>query len=163
VGWITTHPTLKKFANIFLSETWRLRTNKMEPETIILFPPFRLDLVNEQLLREQRTVPLHPKTFALLRYPAEHRGRLVSKGELLRALWGDTCVSEEGLRDYLREIRSALSDNATAPGLWKPCAGGGIGSSPRSVPRQQLAVVSYQFSVSGTLPILLNWQLTTGD
>jgi transcriptional regulator of acetoin/glycerol metabolism len=30
-------------------------------------------------------------------------------------VWGETLVSEEGLRDYLREIRQALGDNAKAP------------------------------------------------
>lgn len=79
------------------------------------FPPFRLDVNNEQLWNEQREVPLRRKTFAILRYLAEHAGQLVTKEELLQAVWGETLVSEEGLRDYLREIRQALGDDAGAP------------------------------------------------
>ena len=70
-----------------------------------LLSPFQLDLVNEQLWRESQVILLRPKTFAVLRYLVEHAERLVTKDEPLRAVWGDTHVSEEGLRDYLREIR----------------------------------------------------------
>jgi adenylate cyclase len=82
---------------------------------ILSFPPFRLDVRNEQLWREQHEIPLRPKTFAILRYLAEHPHQLVTKEELLRAVWGDTQVSEDGLRDYLREIRSALNDDPDVP------------------------------------------------
>lgn len=84
-------------------------------EQISSFPPFRLDVANEQLWREEQLIALRPKTFAILRYLAEHPNRLVTKEELLHAVWGDTLVSEEGLRDYLREIRQALGDDAEAP------------------------------------------------
>ncbi len=70
-----------------------------------LFSPFRLDVANEQLWRDECLIALRPKTFAVLRYLVEHPGRLVTKEELLRAVWGETLVSEDGLRDYLREIR----------------------------------------------------------
>lgn len=85
------------------------------PDACLSFSPFRLDLANEQLWREGQLIPLRPKTFTILRYLAEHPKQLVTKEELLRAVWGDTLVSEDGLRDYLREIRQALCDNASAP------------------------------------------------
>ncbi|HZT34817.1 MAG TPA: winged helix-turn-helix domain-containing protein, partial [Nitrososphaera sp.] len=87
----------------------------MPEERRLQFGPFQLDVANEQLWREQELIALRPKTFAILRYLAEHPGRLVPKDEILRAVWGETLVSEEGLRDYLREIRQALGDNAKAP------------------------------------------------
>jgi hypothetical protein len=36
------------------------------------FPSFQLDVNNEQLWRESEVIPLRPKTFAVLRYLAEH-------------------------------------------------------------------------------------------
>lgn len=51
----------------------------------------------------------------MLRYVVEQHHRLVSKAELLRAVWGATRVSDEGLRDYMCEIRHALHDDASAP------------------------------------------------
>ena len=35
------------------------------------FSPFRLDLSSEQLWREDQTIALRPKTFAVLRYLVE--------------------------------------------------------------------------------------------
>src|SRR5713101_5316688 len=82
---------------------------------LLLFPPFRLDVGNEQLLRGAHTVGLRPKTFAVLRYLAEHPGRLVTKEEVLGAVWGQTVVSESVLKSCIRELRKALADEAQTP------------------------------------------------
>ncbi len=103
-----------------------------------LFSPFRLDVANEQLWRDECLIALRPKTFAVLRYLVEHPGRLVTKEELLRAVWGETLVSEDGLRDYLREIRQALRDDPTAPRFVETVQGRGyrfiapLSTPPRS-------------------------------
>jgi len=81
----------------------------------IVFPPFRLDLVDERLLRGDRPVPLAPRAFAVLRFLAERAGRLVTKDEILRAVWKGTHVQEAVLKVAVREIRRALADPATAP------------------------------------------------
>jgi DNA-binding winged helix-turn-helix (wHTH) protein len=87
----------------------------MPEERHLQFGPFQLDVANEQLWRDEQLIPLRPKTFSILRYLVEHPGRLITKDEPLRAVWGETLVSDEGLRDYLREIRQALGDDAEAP------------------------------------------------
>jgi DNA-binding winged helix-turn-helix (wHTH) protein len=97
----------------------------MQGETDLLFPPFRLDLRAEKLWREDREIALRPKTFTILRYLAEHPERLVRKAELLRAVWGETYVSEDGLRDYIREIRKALSDDPASPRFIETALGRG--------------------------------------
>ena len=79
------------------------------------FGPFRLDTVNECLWRGKQAVALKPKAFAVLRYLVEHPGRLVSKNELLDAVWLDAVVSEGVLKFCVREIRKALGDNARSP------------------------------------------------
>ncbi len=81
----------------------------------IIFPPFRLDPGNEQLWCENQLVPLRPKTFAVLRYLVEHAGRLVTKEELLKAVWSDTRVSEGIVKGYIRDLREALKDNSQQP------------------------------------------------
>jgi hypothetical protein len=50
----------------------------VQSETLILFPPFRLDVLNEQLWRDNALVPVRPKPFAVLAYLATHPGRLVT-------------------------------------------------------------------------------------
>ena len=72
------------------------------------FDSYRLDLENECLWRGTKLVPLRPKPFALLRYLVAHAGRLVTKAELLRALWPETRVSAEVLKGYIHELRTVL-------------------------------------------------------
>src|SRR5262249_32242851 len=81
----------------------------------LLFPPFRLDLNAEQLWCATRAIALRPKTFAVLRYLAEHPGQLATKDELLDAVWGETAVSDTGLKTCVRELREALGDDPRAP------------------------------------------------
>jgi DNA-binding winged helix-turn-helix (wHTH) protein/tetratricopeptide (TPR) repeat protein len=81
----------------------------------LLFPPYRLDLLNEQLWRAGNLVTLRAKPFALLRFMAENPGRLVLHEELHKAIWPATYVSEGVLRVYLREVRAALDDDAESP------------------------------------------------
>jgi DNA-binding winged helix-turn-helix (wHTH) protein/tetratricopeptide (TPR) repeat protein len=81
----------------------------------LLFPPYRLDLENEQLLRADKLVPLRAKPFALLRFMAENPSRLVLHDELRKAIWPTTYVSEGVLRVYLREVRAALDDDPESP------------------------------------------------
>ena len=84
-------------------------------ESVFVFPPFRLDAVNEQLWHEQQLVALRRKPFAILRYLLEQRGRLVSKEELLTKLWRDEYVSEGVLKTHFTEIRKALGDSPKHP------------------------------------------------
>jgi urea transport system substrate-binding protein len=79
------------------------------------FPPFRLDLVNQELWHLSERVPLRPKSFEVLAYLAGHAGRLVTKQELLDEVWSGVAVSDELLRGYVRELRQVLGDDATEP------------------------------------------------
>jgi urea transport system substrate-binding protein len=82
---------------------------------MFVFPPFRLDAPNQQLWRGEEIIPLRRKTFLVLLHLVRNPGRLISKQELLEAVWPDTTVSEELLRGYIRELRQALGDEAQAP------------------------------------------------
>ncbi len=87
----------------------------MQAAAFIHFPPFHLDLANEQLWQGTEPIPLRPKPFAILRYLVENPGRLVTKEELLKAVWSETYVSEGLLHTYIRDLRSVLEDNPEAP------------------------------------------------
>jgi urea transport system substrate-binding protein len=90
------------------------RVATMSPRWL-LFHPFRLDSVNQEFWRGDDAIDLRPKTFAFLLYLARHPRRLVTKQELLTNLWPDVSVSQDLLRGYVREIRSALGDDARTP------------------------------------------------
>ena len=81
----------------------------------IVFPPFRLDLDTQRLLRGSNPVPLTPKAFAVLQFLAARSHRLVTKEEILRAVWAGTHVQDTVLKVCIGEIRKALGDRARAP------------------------------------------------
>ncbi len=62
----------------------------------------------------QRVV-LRPTPFAILYYLMEHAGRLVSKEDVLHAVWPGTRVSSTVLKAYIQQLRKALGDDAKAP------------------------------------------------
>ena len=81
----------------------------------IEFPPYRLDLRAGRLLRDERPVPLRPKTWALLHFFAERPGVLVSKDELVAGVWGDSAISDDAISRTVGELRRALEDDAREP------------------------------------------------
>src|SRR5262245_66663278 len=63
--------------------------------TAITFGSFRLDARAGRLMRGSDPVALRPKTWSVLQYLAERPGVLVTKNELLDAVWGDVAVTED--------------------------------------------------------------------
>jgi len=81
----------------------------------IIFPPFRLDVANVRLWREDEAIVIRPKTFDVLRCLVERAGQLVTKEEILASVWPGAMVSSAGLKRYMQEIREALGDSAQSP------------------------------------------------
>jgi tetratricopeptide (TPR) repeat protein/DNA-binding winged helix-turn-helix (wHTH) protein len=67
------------------------------------------------LKRAGKEVHLRQKTFQVLNYLVEHRDRLVTKEELISAIWPDTAVTDNTLDQSLAEIRRALGDDSRSP------------------------------------------------
>src|SRR5262249_45862177 len=65
--------------------------------------------------RETERISLRRKTFAVLRYLVEHAGQLVTKEQLLEAIWPGTYVGESLPTTCVRELRKALNDEAKTP------------------------------------------------
>src|SRR5215471_16528149 len=80
-----------------------------------VFGAFRLDPARRQLWRGDGLIPLRPKLFAALHYLVEHSGRLITREELLRAVWSRTHVDETLLRGTMRDLRASLGDDASSP------------------------------------------------
>lgn len=81
----------------------------------INFGDFALDPVNELLHRGSTKIPLRPKAFALLSYLALRPGCLVTKNQLIDALWPDCNVEEDALKRCMEDVRKALGDDARHP------------------------------------------------
>src|SRR6187455_3020943 len=76
----------------------------------LTFGRFVLDLRRGVLLLDGREVGLRPKTFAVLCFLVQHPGRLVSKEELLAAVWPNLVVTDDTLVQSIGELRRALGD-----------------------------------------------------
>jgi pimeloyl-ACP methyl ester carboxylesterase len=74
------------------------------------FSGYVLDLQRCALMHGDQEIQLRPKSFDVLRYLAEHAGRLVSKEELIKASWPDTFVTDDSLVQCIKDIREALAD-----------------------------------------------------
>lgn len=85
------------------------------PLSVIRFPPFVLDRSAATLVRGPEAVHLRPRTWDVLCYLAERPGLLVTKDDILEAVWSDSVVSEGTLTNSIRELRAALGDDARLP------------------------------------------------
>lgn len=74
------------------------------------FNGFTLDLDRQQLRGSGGEIALRRKTFDVLRYLLHNPDRVVSKAELVEAVWGGTAVGDESLAQCISELRHALDD-----------------------------------------------------
>ena len=88
---------------------------EITPKKSFTFGTFRLDGENECLWRGDEEIPLTPKDFAVLLYLVENPGRLISKDELVNAIWPETFVGDGILKVSIRKIRKAVGDDPSAP------------------------------------------------
>jgi adenylate cyclase len=72
---------------------------------------FELDGTRGSLRAAGRTIELRPKSFEVLRYLVSRPDRLVTKSEIIRAVWGNVAVTDESLTGCISDIRLALDDD----------------------------------------------------
>jgi DNA-binding winged helix-turn-helix (wHTH) protein/tetratricopeptide (TPR) repeat protein len=82
---------------------------------LLEFGPFRMDLEERVLMRDQQTITLSPKTFETLLVLVHHSERVVLKDDLMKILWPDTFVEESNLSQHIFQLRKALGDKAHDP------------------------------------------------
>lgn len=74
------------------------------------FGTFTLDLDRLCLQSPAGQVDLRRKSFEVLRYLIQHAGRVVTKDEVMSAVWPDVTVGDESLTQCIWEIRRAIGD-----------------------------------------------------
>src|SRR5712692_1770605 len=85
--------------------------SRLAAVTMLQFEGYTLDIARHSLRAADRTVGLRPKNFELLRYLVENPDRLVTKEELLEAIWPDVVVTEDSLTRCVSEVRQAIGDS----------------------------------------------------
>src|SRR5262245_36283624 len=84
-----------------------------QPSSQTLFVPSSIDTRNERLVSGDRDISLTLKSYAVLKYLTERAGQLVTKDELLNALWPQTFC----FRCCFLFIDSARTSNVTITNL----------------------------------------------
>ena len=74
------------------------------------FGEFFFDVEGHSLLREGEEIALRPRSFRVLHHLLANHGRLVTRDELMQAVWGDTVVTEGSLTQCIIDIRRAIGD-----------------------------------------------------
>jgi adenylate cyclase len=74
------------------------------------FQSFTLDLERLSLHGATGQIDLRPKSFEVLRYLAEHARRVVTKDEIMKAVWPGVTVTDESLTRCISEVRHAIGD-----------------------------------------------------
>lgn len=79
------------------------------------FGAFTFDCVSYRVTHGAHVVNLTPKLLDLLLYLLERPAMLVTKDELLDALWPGANVTQNALAQAISELRQALGDDAASP------------------------------------------------
>jgi TolB-like protein/DNA-binding winged helix-turn-helix (wHTH) protein/tetratricopeptide (TPR) repeat protein len=86
------------------------------------FGNYVLDVDRRELSRGGDLIPMGPQVFDLLAYLVIGRERVVTKDDLLGAVWGGRIVSESTLTSHINAVRKAIGDNGEEQSLIRTVA-----------------------------------------
>lgn len=90
------------------------------------FEDFALDPERRELRRGANLIAAEPQVFDLLEYLIRHRERVVSKDDLLAAIWHGRIVSDSALTTRINSARAAIGDSGDSQRLIKTLRGKGF-------------------------------------
>lgn len=93
---------------------------------IFEFGDHTLDFDRRELRRGADAIRLQPLAFDLLTYLIRHRHRVVSKSDLLHAVWGRRAVSDSAFTTRINAVRQALGDDGATQRLIRTYTGKGF-------------------------------------
>lgn len=108
----------------------RTRTSGQRQASIVEMGDLKIDLQAHRVWRSGQHIDLSRREFALLDYFARNRGRLLSRQQLLAAVWEYEYDGESNVVDvYVRYLRNKL-DRADEPSLFTTVRGSGYRFDP---------------------------------
>jgi TolB-like protein len=90
------------------------------------FEDFVLDTGRRELSRAGINVAMEPQVFDLLEYLIRNRERMVSRDDLLNAVWRGRIVSDSALTSRINAVRTALGDSGETQRLIRTLRGRGL-------------------------------------
>ena len=115
----------------------------MADDALIRFAGYQLDPAARTLRYEGQPIALGPKTFDLLVFLAQHPHKVVTKDELLEAVWPNSFVEESNLSQHVFLLRKALSNTGQAEQIVTTVPGKGyqftatVEQAPRQLEEQR--------------------------
>jgi TolB-like protein len=91
-----------------------------------LFADHTLDTDTRELCRRGTPIAIPPQAFDLLTYLVQNRDRVVSKDDLLTALWGGRIVADSTLATHINAVRRAIGDSGDEQALIRTFARKGL-------------------------------------
>jgi Tol biopolymer transport system component/DNA-binding winged helix-turn-helix (wHTH) protein len=88
----------------------------LTPKRFYEFGLFRLDASERVLLRNGERIALAPKAFDMLAVLVRHSGRVMTKDDLMQAVWPDSFVEDNNLAQQISLVRRALDDGREGSG-----------------------------------------------
>ena len=92
----------------------------------LAFGDYTLDIDRRELSRVGEPVALAPQVFDLLVYLMRNRDRVVSKDDLIEAVWGGRIVSDSALTTRLNAVRNAIGDSGAEQRLIRTVSRRGV-------------------------------------
>ena len=86
---------------------------------LFLFDEFVLDTGRRELRGAAGPIPVEPQVFDLLAYLVRNRNHVVSKDDILAAIWGKRIVSESAMTTRINAARRAIGDSGEEQRLIK--------------------------------------------
>jgi len=127
-----------------LDDLGKDRESSLAHVRLYRFGQFVLDSRKRTLSRADSPLSLTPKAFDVLLFLVQNPNRLVTKEELLEAVWGDTFVEEGNLTQYISHLRKALGDNSDDTRLIVTIARKGYQFTPRVTIAEAAAIAAVQ-------------------
>jgi TolB-like protein len=87
-----------------------------------VFESYKLDPDRRELIKGSDPIAIGPRVFDLLLYLVQHSERVVSKQELLHAIWGGRIVSESTMTSHVNAVRNAIGDTGAEQRLVRTIA-----------------------------------------
>ncbi len=134
------------------------------------FQDFELDTERVELRKSGVAVAVEPQVFALLRFLIEHRDRMVTKDELVAAVWNGRIVSDSAIASRVKSARQAICDDGRTQAVIRTVHGLGFsfvadvatrasvsisapremaGDEPRRTARPSIAVLPFRLIGAG--------------
>jgi TolB-like protein/Tfp pilus assembly protein PilF len=98
----------------------------VEERVQFLFADHTLDTDTRELFRGAETIAVQPLVFDLLVYLIENRHRVVTREDLLAALWDGRTVADSTLATHINAARRAIGDSGEAQKLIRTVARKGL-------------------------------------